>query len=248
MKNILVIEDNETDTILMKFLLNKLGYVGHFFKEPVSALMKLDHFHFQLIILDWQLPHFSGIEFLRRIKKSEDKKDIPVLMTSSRNDIKDVKLALKEGVFDYMIKPVDPQIFKSKLDKIFAEDDKWAATEIPMSYENRGGMLAVHLDLQSISEVEVTFSSNHLLTVGDNYFVQFKALTDLGVEQMPVRITQLDKTQSGLILYKASFIGLREGDLKQIRIFCKTLAQHQMSVQTEAGRSALSKSVVKAAG
>ena len=42
------------------------------------------------------------------IKKSEDKKDIPVLMTSSRNDIKDVKLALKEGVFDYMIKPVDP--------------------------------------------------------------------------------------------------------------------------------------------
>ena len=62
---------------------------------------------FDLIILDVVLPDISGWELLTTIKQSSELKEIPVLMCTEKNLVKDVEQALSCGAVGYIIKPFD---------------------------------------------------------------------------------------------------------------------------------------------
>jgi len=223
MRNILILEDNESDLTIMKYLLNKLGYVPFCLKDPYEAIDQLNKVVIHLILLDWQLPHMSGIDFLRRLKKSEQYKDIPVIMMSGRNELKDVKMALHEGAVDYIIKPIDPLIVQNKIEKFLTGIDTWQI--MPLSdQQDKEGSIPLRLELKGISEVGLEFSGPLGLNKGENYDIQFEALKKLEIPQVPIRILEV-KTDSAqkVVRYVGSFIGLKEGDLKKIRLFCRSL-------------------------
>jgi len=225
MRNILILEDNESDSTIMKFFVTKLGYIPYCHKDPYEAIEQLDKIVIHLVLLDWHLPRMSGIDFLRRIKKSEQYKDIPVIMTSGRNELKDVKLALFEGALDYIIKPVDPLIFQNKIEKVFTGSDAWKLMQIPKTQEDVAGSVPLHVELTGISEVGLEFNGPQGLNKGENYDIEFSVLKKLDIPNVPIRIidTKTDST-SKVQKYLGSFIGLKEGDLKKIRIFCRSLS------------------------
>ncbi|MFN3697068.1 MAG: PleD family two-component system response regulator [Pseudobdellovibrio sp.] len=223
MRNILILEDNESDLSIMKYLLNKNGYVPFPFKDPYEAIEQLDKVVVHLILLDWQLPRMSGIDFLRRLKKSEQYRDIPVIMMSGRNELKDVKMALHEGAVDYIIKPIDPLIVQNKIEKFLTGIDNWQIMPLSSDQETTGS-LPLRLELKGISEVGLEFSGPIGLNKGENYDIEFAALKKLDIQQVPIRILEAkhDSTQK-VVRYIGSFIGLKEGDLKKIRLFCRSL-------------------------
>ncbi len=61
-----------------------------------------------LIITDWDMPHISGIEFIKILKNEETTKDIPIIMaTGIMLSSKDLKTSLEAGAVDYIRKPID---------------------------------------------------------------------------------------------------------------------------------------------
>ena len=58
-----------------------------------------------LIVLDWMLPHVSGLEICRQLKTGKDTRAIPVIMLSARSEEVDKVRGLETGADDYMIKP-----------------------------------------------------------------------------------------------------------------------------------------------
>lgn len=228
MKNILVIEDNDSDITILKFLLNKLGYNAVFHKDPYAGVEQLKHMVFHMILLDWQLPHLSGIELLKSLKMSEDFKTIPVVMMSGRNELKDVKNALLQGALDYVIKPIDPLILQNKIEKVLSHQDNWKMidlSQVKTTNFPKEGEVQLKLELVGISEVGVEFFGPASLECSQNYDLNFKLLKDLGIVNIPVRVLKsTTDLQTGRMRYSGTFIGLKEGELKKLRVYLREIS------------------------
>ena len=102
---LLIVDD---DPELLRFLIEELTEQG-LDCEGVScggdALLLLRQKQFDLVILDWTLPDFDGIEICRRLRSSEN--TTPVLMLTAHDDVDDRVLALDLGVDDYLTKPFE---------------------------------------------------------------------------------------------------------------------------------------------
>ncbi|TCO04062.1 adenylate/guanylate cyclase domain-containing protein [Natronoflexus pectinivorans] len=61
-----------------------------------------------LILLDWEMPEFSGMDALQTLNKHEETKDIPVIMVSGFTKSDHVRMALEAGAIDYLRKPIEP--------------------------------------------------------------------------------------------------------------------------------------------
>jgi two-component system chemotaxis response regulator CheY len=84
-----------------------------------EALLMLKQKPVNLVLLDWTMPELSGIDFLKAIRSIEAYKTLPVIMITGIKAKTNVIEALKYGVTDYMVKPIDRQLFNEKLFAIF---------------------------------------------------------------------------------------------------------------------------------
>lgn len=69
----------------------------------------------RLAVLDWEMPEMDGIEVCRRVKESENLPFTYVLMLTSRDEKEDMVAGLDAGADDYLTKPVEPSVLKSRL-------------------------------------------------------------------------------------------------------------------------------------
>lgn len=116
---ILVVEDDEASSIIIVRLLNQMGFTRIIQAENGNiALNKLYLNQVDLVISDWRMPDMDGLEFYKRAKKEELLGDVPFLMVSAENEKAKIATALKAGVNDYILKPVDLQRLKEKIEKL----------------------------------------------------------------------------------------------------------------------------------
>ena len=100
---LLIVDD---DPELLRFLVEEFSGTGHQCigcDNGQDALLHWRQESFDLVLLDWMLPDFSGVELCRRLRRSGN--TTPVLMVSARDDMDDRVKALDAGVDDYLTKP-----------------------------------------------------------------------------------------------------------------------------------------------
>ena len=109
-KTILVVEDQETISLLIGHLLRKAGYAYECAVNGQEALERLkEGFRPSLILLDVVMPVMDGYEFLDAMHEDAAISDIPVVMLTSLDHAQDVIRALKLGANDYCTKPIEPE-------------------------------------------------------------------------------------------------------------------------------------------
>ena len=79
------------------------------------ALDKLKAQEADLIISDWHMPVMDGLELYKAVKKEETLKDIPFLMVTVEDSKEKVIEALKLGIRDYIVKPLQKSSFVAKV-------------------------------------------------------------------------------------------------------------------------------------
>jgi two-component system, chemotaxis family, chemotaxis protein CheY len=119
---ILIIDDSNSLRFMMVKLLKDIGYknltaLGSA-EEALPLLEKDEH---DVILLDWNLPVLSGIDFLRRIRSNPKTDKIAVIMVTTVHEKANILQALKIGVQGYILKPVDRSKLEEKLKQIEAE-------------------------------------------------------------------------------------------------------------------------------
>ena len=100
---LLIVDD---DPELLQFLMEELSSCGHQCigcDNGQDALLRWRQESFDLVLLDWTLPDFSGVELCRRLRSSGN--TTPVLMLTARDDVDERVQALDAGVDDYLTKP-----------------------------------------------------------------------------------------------------------------------------------------------
>ncbi|SHH12124.1 response regulator transcription factor [Tepidibacter thalassicus] len=104
-RKILVIDDEENIVELLKFNLEVKGFEVEVAYDGLDGFIKAREMHSDLILLDRMLPSMDGIEVLKRIRKDENIKNIPVIMLTAKTMEKDKIEGLEVGADDYIIKP-----------------------------------------------------------------------------------------------------------------------------------------------
>jgi len=104
---VLVVDDNELIRRLATTLLSKKHYTVTTARNGTHALLAVDAFKPDVILLDVMMPEMDGFECCRRLKQDEATRDIPVVMVSSNTDSFDKIKGLETGAADYVTKPFD---------------------------------------------------------------------------------------------------------------------------------------------
>lgn len=103
--HVLIIEDEPAQREVLSYNLNAEGYRVTLAENGEQGLLMVEEDTPDVIVLDWMLPHVSGIEVCRQLKAREDTRSIPIIMLSARSEEVDKIRGLETGADDYMVKP-----------------------------------------------------------------------------------------------------------------------------------------------
>jgi DNA-binding response OmpR family regulator len=101
--NILLVEDEVKLAQFVQLELVQEGYQVTLAHDGMTGLTSAREQQIDLIILDWMLPGFSGVEVCRRLRSTGDQ--VPVILLTAKDEIQDRVEGLDAGADDYLVKP-----------------------------------------------------------------------------------------------------------------------------------------------
>ncbi len=122
---ILIVDDMSSLRDLLKAYLRRLGYRNISEAEDgriaYQALLaaKASGAPFELIISDWNMPNLDGLEFLKLVRTSPEWKSLPFILLTTESEKAKVLEAVLANVSNYMVKPVEEEMLKDKLKKVW---------------------------------------------------------------------------------------------------------------------------------
>ena len=108
---ILVVEDEAEILELISLLLLRQGHRVQQCRSALEGLEFLKKEKYDLLVLDWMLPHFSGIDLLKTLGAGKP----PVLMVTAKAEPTDIVMGLEAGADDYITKPFEPSVFSARV-------------------------------------------------------------------------------------------------------------------------------------
>jgi two-component system cell cycle response regulator DivK len=114
-KTILVIEDNEQNLYLVRFLLETHGYSVHEARDGRLGVTMASELRPDLILLDIQLPMLDGYAVAVEIRKDPALRNTPIVAVTSYAMVGDRDKALASGATDYIEKPINPSTFVNQI-------------------------------------------------------------------------------------------------------------------------------------
>src|SRR5438045_6431168 len=103
--NIMIVEDEEALTLLLRYNLETQGYEVETIARGDEADTRLREGTPDLVILDWMLPGLSGIELCRRLRARPETRQLPICMLTAPGEERDRVRGLATGADDYIVKP-----------------------------------------------------------------------------------------------------------------------------------------------
>ncbi len=111
----LVVEDSSVIRKISRKILEGLGFEVIEAEDGKQALDIVERILPQVILLDWNMPVMSGLEFLTEFRKKYSTSDVPIIFCTTENDIVKIMTAIEAGANEYIMKPFDEEILRTKL-------------------------------------------------------------------------------------------------------------------------------------
>lgn len=105
MPRVMIVEDEEALTLLLRYNLEAEGYSVESFVRGDEAEVRLQEIQPDLLLLDWMLPGLSGIELCRRLRARAQTERLPIIMLTARGEESERIRGLAVGADDYVVKP-----------------------------------------------------------------------------------------------------------------------------------------------
>ena len=115
MKHCLVVDDSRIFRKIACKILDELQFSTEEAEDGAAALDACRRKMPDAILLDWNMPAMSGIEFLRALRREPSGGTPLVVYLTTENDIAHITEAIGAGADEYLVKPIDKEIVESKL-------------------------------------------------------------------------------------------------------------------------------------
>ena len=116
-KRVLIVEDNELNMRLFDDLLTATGLETRQMLDGTGIVEVVEEFQPDLIVMDIQLPHRSGVELTKDIKSDARFQDIPIVAVTAFGNQESEQLVRDAGCIDYIQKPISVPVFLESINK-----------------------------------------------------------------------------------------------------------------------------------
>ena len=114
MKHCLIVDDSRVIRKVSRHIVEGFGFEVSEAENGLAALDRCREAMPDLILLDWNMPVMSGMEFLRALRQA-DRDQPKVVFCTTENDIAHIRAAIAAGADEYVMKPFDRETLHSKL-------------------------------------------------------------------------------------------------------------------------------------
>lgn len=118
MKCCLVVDDSKVVRMVARKILEGLNFE---IEEAENGRLAMDACRKRMpdaILLDWNMPVMSGIDFLKELRNAEGGQTPVVVFCTTENDIAHIQEAIGAGANEYIMKPFDSEIIESKFTQV----------------------------------------------------------------------------------------------------------------------------------
>lgn len=107
--HVLLVEDDLGLSELVKYNLEREGFDVSHAADGDEGLLQAREILPDILLLDWMLPHTSGIEICRQLRRAPETANLPIIMLTARGEETDTIRGLETGADDYIAKPFSPK-------------------------------------------------------------------------------------------------------------------------------------------
>lgn len=114
-ENLLVVDDDPMIHRMLDFAFRDSGFsiVSKLNGEDASKWVEENHPALSAMVLDWEMPGISGLDLLKKLKKDDRFRDIPVVMLTSHSEKSEIQQGIDAGAYYYITKPFNKEFLKS---------------------------------------------------------------------------------------------------------------------------------------
>lgn len=162
MARILIVDDDPDVLRIVEKVLKSSGHNVYTAPDAIRAMDYLNTSMFDVLISDANMPHFSGFELVRNLKNNKKFNRMAIAMLTGLREKKDIDKAIRSGVDDYIVKPIDPMVLLQKVDQLLAKKPPMEKVEFlfPEQSTLAKAHMTVPIHLCEISETGISFKSH----------------------------------------------------------------------------------------
>lgn len=230
MAKVLLVDDDRELLQIAGALLSHAQFDVTCSENAVDAMEHVRRETFDVVITDANMTPHSGFDLIRSIKLLPQYDLVPVAMLTGRREKRDVERALSVGAQDYIVKPLDPDLFIKKVSELAMRslDNHRAAkfAEVPL---NEIATCELALVVIGLTEHGALLDSDHALRVGSIVTLDCDVFHRIGTPKPQVRIISCSPGPTeNTFEVRTSFHALDEKNLMKIRHYVQARAlQHK---------------------
>ncbi len=115
MKTCLIVDDSRVIRKVSRHILETLGFTVEEAENGQDGLDKCEGVMPDVVLLDWNMPVMSGIEFIKHLRQREGGDKPKVVFCTTENDVAHIREAISAGADEYVMKPFDHETLQIKL-------------------------------------------------------------------------------------------------------------------------------------
>jgi len=127
MAEVLVVDDDQTQQLIVSKILKRMGLKAIFASDGVEALEQVQKNHPKLVILDIFMPRMNGTEVCKRLKKDEHTQKLPVVMYSAQEREFSSSWRIVGDADAYLSKVCHPQVLIDTINNLLVSDSRMPA-------------------------------------------------------------------------------------------------------------------------
>lgn len=164
-RRVLVVEDERDLAEMLRFHLERAGYLVSLAGDGRSAIQKVQETPPDLILLDVMLPELSGTEVASRVRSNPETASIPIIMLTAKSEEVDQIVGLSVGADDYITKPFAIKVVLARVEAVLRRSKGMSGAEASVQ---RLGPIEVNQDTHEVTvsgeAIKLTLTEFRLLS------------------------------------------------------------------------------------
>ncbi len=219
MARILLVDDDSDIRLLGTALLQRAGHDAFAVGGAMEALDYLRANRVDVLVTDANMPEHSGFELLKTVKMDPSfPREMSLVMLTGRRERKDIERAVTYGAHDYIVKPLDPELFLQKITDLLAR--RPSAEKPPLEFASlklkAPAVAGFEIVIESLSELGLVVNTPFQFPEATQLKIQTPLFAQIGIPDPVLRVlSSIEKEDSWES--KVAFVGADERSLTKIR-------------------------------
>jgi DNA-binding response OmpR family regulator len=166
-KDVLVVDDDKEIVRVVRSYLEQANYDVSVAYDGSTALRILQHERPTVVVLDWMLPDYDGLEIIRQVRQDKNLAGTFIIMLTARVEDTDKIVGLEMGADDYVVKPFNPRELVARVRSAFRRDALSESTsqQRTLTYESLVLDLERHYVTKDGEVIDLTPTEFNLLAI-----------------------------------------------------------------------------------